>query len=88
MKREREEELRSNRGAPSIFFFDLSSMSGTGALLYIASIVAFFLLIFYVLINKLISKPVDFQKQKKSSRTDKKSSGKAASGTASKGKND
>ena len=62
MKREREEELKAGRGTPSIFFFDLASMSTTGGLLYIFGIIAFFIIIFYVLVQKLLSKPVDFQK--------------------------
>lgn len=65
MKREREEEIKSGRGAPSIFFMDLASMSKTGGLLYIAGILSFFAIVFYVLINKIMAKPVDFQKQKK-----------------------
>jgi len=60
MKREREEEMKQNRGAPAIFFFDLASMSGTMSLVYIGGIVGFFLIVFYVLINKLMAKPVDF----------------------------
>jgi|LauGreDrversion4_2_1035121.scaffolds.fasta_scaffold711972_1 hypothetical protein len=63
MKREREEEMRSGRGgATSIAFFDLSQMSGFAAAVYIGGIVAFFLIIFYVLINKVFNKPVDFNK--------------------------
>jgi hypothetical protein len=68
MKREREEELKSNRGAPSIFFMDLSSMTVATSLLYIGGIIAFFLVIFYVLIKKLTDKPVDFNKQKRTER--------------------
>jgi hypothetical protein len=62
MKREREDEMKQNRGAPNIFFMDLSSLSKTGVLLYIGGIVGLFIGIFYVLINKVIAKPVDFQK--------------------------
>ena len=55
MKREKEEEMRSGRGqAPSIFFIDLSKLSGLGALLYVVGILGFFGLIFYVLINKIL----------------------------------
>jgi hypothetical protein len=36
-----------------------------GSLAYIAAIVAFFLLVFWVLVNKLLNKPVDFNKQKR-----------------------
>jgi hypothetical protein len=60
MKREREEEMKAGRGTPSIFFFDLASMSKSGGLLYIVGILGFFLIIFYVLITKLLAKPVDF----------------------------
>lgn len=60
MKREREESMRNTRGAPSLFFFELSNLSTTVGLLYMLAIVAFFGIIFYVLINKIINKPVDF----------------------------
>lgn len=62
MKRDKEEEMKQSKGAPSIFFFELSDMSKTGSLLYVGGIIAFFLIIFYVLINKLLAKPVDFLK--------------------------
>jgi hypothetical protein len=69
MKREKEEEMRSNRGGgPQIAFMDLSNMSGFTALLYVASIIGLFGIVFYVLINKIIAKPVDFTKQKKLER--------------------
>ena len=69
MKREREEEMRSGRGqAPSIFFMDLGSLTGFGAVIYVAGILGFFAVIFYVLINKIIAKPVDFNKHKKLER--------------------
>mmetsp|Transcript_44677 Transcript_44677/g.43288 ORF Transcript_44677/g.43288 Transcript_44677/m.43288 type:complete len:87 (+) Transcript_44677:436-696(+) len=68
MKREREEELRASRGSASIAFFDLAHMSTTGKLMYLVGILGFFVLIFYVLINKLLVKPVDFNKQKRSER--------------------
>ena len=74
MKREKEEEMRSNRGAPSIFFMDLSQLSGPASLLYVFSIIAFFALIFYVLIQKLLAKPVDFSKQKRAERATKRGS--------------
>jgi hypothetical protein len=79
MKREREEELRTSRGAPSIFFFELTSMSTTVGLIYMLAIIAFFGLIFYLLITKLLNKPVDFTQQKKQERLSKKSSGKSGS---------
>jgi hypothetical protein len=60
MKREREEEMRNTRGAPSIFFVELTNMSNTVGILYMFGIIAFFGVIFYVLINKIINKPVDF----------------------------
>lgn len=60
MKREREEEMRSSRGAPSIFFVELSNISNTAGILYMFGIIGFFGIIFYVLINKIINKPVDF----------------------------
>jgi hypothetical protein len=62
MKREKEEEMRSGRGAPSIFFFELSQMSTTIGLLYILGIIGFFAIIFWVLVNKIMTKPVDFTK--------------------------
>ena len=66
MKREREEEMRQGRGgAPSIFFFELSNMTTTMGLVYIMGILGFFGIIFWVLINKIMKKPVDFTKQKK-----------------------
>jgi hypothetical protein len=68
MKREHEDEMRAGRGAPSIAFFDLAAMGTTGSLIYIGGIVAFFIIIFYVLSQKLFTKPVDFQKQKKTER--------------------
>ena len=69
MKREREDEMKSGRGAPSLFFFELSSMTGKMGAIYMLAIIAFFGFIFYVLINKLLSKPVDFAKQKKLERS-------------------
>lgn len=75
MKREREEEMRSGRsGTPSIFFVDLASLSGATAALYILVILAFFGLIFWVLVRKIMDKPVDFVKQKKLERQSKKTS--------------
>ena len=63
MKREREEEMRAGRGgATQIAFFDLSNMSGFAAAVCIGGIIAFFLIIFYVLVNKVFNKPVDFNK--------------------------
>ena len=60
MKREREEEMKNTRGAPSIFFVELSNISSTVGILYMFGIIGFFGIIFYVLINKIINKPVDF----------------------------
>ena len=74
MKREREEEMRNTRGAPSIFFMELSNMSTSIGLLYMLGIIGFFGLIFYVLINKILNKPVDFSTQKKIERQSKKRS--------------
>jgi len=72
MKREKEEEMRSNRGGgPQIAFLDLSSLSGFTALLYVGGILGFFGIIFYVLINKIMDKPVDFAKQRKIERQQK-----------------
>lgn len=69
MKREKEEEMRSNRGGgPQIAFLDLSTLSGFTAMLYVAGLIGFFGIIFYVLINKILDKPVDFSKQKKLER--------------------
>jgi hypothetical protein len=85
MKREREEEMKSGRGgAPSIFFFELSSMSTTMGLLYCLGIIGFFAVILWVLINKITAKPVDFTKQKKQERLSKKSSKTNQSGGGSK----
>ena len=76
MKREKEEEMRSNRGsAPQIAFFDLSSLTGFTALVYVGSIISFFGFIFWVLINKIMDKPVDFNKQKRLERQTKATSG-------------
>ncbi len=75
MKREREEEMKNTRGgAPSLFFFELTNMSTSAGLLYMVGIIAFFGIIFYVLINKLMNKPVDFNTQKKQERQSKRSS--------------
>ncbi|CDW86402.1 UNKNOWN [Stylonychia lemnae] len=74
MKREREEEMRNTRGAPSIFFLELSNMSTSIGLLYMLAIIGFFGLIFYVLINQILNKPVDFTSQKKQERQHKKRS--------------
>lgn len=65
MKREREEEMRNTRGAPSLFFVELTNLSTTAGLLYMLGIIAFFGIIFYVLISKIMSKPVDFTKKKR-----------------------
>jgi len=62
MKREREEEMKTGRGAPSIFFFELSNMSTSTGLLYMVGILSVFGIVIYVLINKIIAKPVDFTK--------------------------
>eukprot|EP00347_Sterkiella_histriomuscorum_P022242 403331173 len=76
MKREREEEMKNTRGAPSIFFVELSNISSTVGILYMFGIIGFFGIIFYVLINKIINKPVDFNQSKKQERSSKRSSGK------------
>lgn len=65
MKREKEEEMKDKRGAPSIAFFDLSNMTGAMGFLYIIGIIAFFALIFFVLSRKVFEKPVDFTRQKR-----------------------
>jgi hypothetical protein len=74
MKREREEEMRNTRGAPSIFFLELSNMSTSVGLLYMFAIIGFFGIIFYVLINKIVNKPIDFNQQKKQEKSKKKAS--------------
>lgn len=74
MKREKEEELKSQRGSVSFFFYDLGHMSAATKLLYLAGIIGFFVLIFYILMNKLVNKPVDFTKQKRQEKLQKKSS--------------
>lgn len=65
MKREREEEMKSTRGAPSIFFVELDNISSTAGLLYMVGIIVFFGIIFYVLIGRILNKPVDVLQQKK-----------------------
>jgi hypothetical protein len=65
MKREREEEMKTQRGSMQFFFYDISNMSASTTLLYVAGIVGFFAVIFYTLITKLFNKPVDFAKQKR-----------------------
>lgn len=72
MKREREEEVRGRGNAPQIAFIDLSTLSGPMCALYVLGIVGFFAVIFYVLINKIMAKPVDFQKLKKQERATKR----------------
>ncbi len=76
MKREREDEMRNTRGAPFLFFFELTNMSTTAGLLYMLGIIGFFGIIFYVLINRLLNKPVDFTQQRKQERLAKRGSGK------------
>ena len=76
MKRLSEEELRQGRGqAPQIFFFDLNNLQGFTGIMFILAVVGAFGVVFYVLINKVIEKPVDFTKQKKYEREQKKASG-------------
>jgi hypothetical protein len=75
MKREREEEMKTQRGGVSFFFFDLSNMTKATAGLYVLGIA----IIFYVMFAKLFSKPVDFTKQKKQERLAKKSNSKTSS---------
>lgn len=43
--------------------------------MYILGIIGFFAVIFYVLINKIMAKPVDFQKARKQERATKRVSG-------------
>ena len=75
MKREREEEMRSGRGtAPQIFFFDLNNLQGFTGILFILGVIGAFSIVFYVLFNKVIEKPVDFAKQRKLDREQKKAS--------------
>lgn len=75
MKREREEEMRSGRGtAPQIFFFDLNNLQGFTGILFILVVVAAFAVVFYALIQKVVEKPVDFNKQRKIEREQKKAS--------------
>ena len=68
MKIEREEEMRTQRGNVNIGFYDISNMSGTSSLMYVGGLVVFFGIIFYILINKLLNKPVDFSKKKRIER--------------------
>ncbi len=74
MKREREEEMKNTRGAPSLFFFEFTNMSTSAGLLYMVGIIAFFGVIFYVLIQKIMNKPVDFNQKKKVERQQKRGS--------------
>ena len=74
LKREREDEMRGRGNAPSIFFMDLQNLTGVTALFYIVGIIGFFGIVFYFLVNKIIAKPVDFTKQKRTERVQKKSS--------------
>lgn len=74
MKREREEEMRTQKGSVNIGFFDLNNMSTQASLLYVGGLVCFFGIIFYILVNKLLNKPVDFSKKKRVEREQKKSS--------------
>lgn len=74
MKREKEDEMKNQRGGVSILFTDLGNMSTATSLLYVGAIVVFFVLIFYILLNKLVNKPVDFTKQKRNEKLQKKSS--------------
>jgi hypothetical protein len=60
MKREKEDEMKSGRGAPQIAFMELDSLRGATGLIYVTGIVGFFGVILYVLVNKVIAKPVDF----------------------------
>ena len=57
-------------------FIDLQSLSGFTAAVYILVIIGFFAIIFYVLINKIMAKPVDFNKQKRADKQQKKVSSK------------
>jgi hypothetical protein len=72
MKREKEDEMKLDRGAPQIAFMELSTLRGFSGLLYVVGIVGFFGVILYVLVNKVIAKPVDFSQQKKQARDAKK----------------
>ena len=65
MKRENEEEARAQRGTVNLGFYDLSNMSSSASLLYVGGLMAFFGIIFYILINKLLNKPVDFSKKRR-----------------------
>lgn len=58
----------------SFFFYDLTHMSAATKILYIAGIAGFFGIMFYILAGKLINKPVDFAKQKRLEKMQKKSS--------------
>jgi len=74
MKREREDEMRGRGNAPSIFFMDLQNLTGFTALLYVAGIIGFFAIVFYALINKILAKPVDFNRERREKISQKKSS--------------
>jgi hypothetical protein len=43
-------------------------MTRLGSLFYIGAIIAFFVIIFYVLSTKLMNKPVDFNRKKREER--------------------
>ena len=59
---ENEYEMRSRRGSMSLGFYDISNMSTQASIFYLLGIMAFFGIVFYILVGKLFNKPVDFAK--------------------------
>ncbi len=72
MKREQEEDIKSQRGSAQLFGFDLQDMSSQASLLYVGALFAFFGIVFYYLLNKLFTKPVSMTKQKRLNREAKR----------------
>ena len=55
--------MRSGRGqVMQIMFFDLKNLQGFTGILFILGVVAAFAVVFYVLLNRVIEKPIDFAK--------------------------
>jgi len=65
MKREKDEEMSSDRKSTKIGGIDLKHISGFNGVIYTVCILGFFIVIIYTLINKVFNKPVDFTKLKR-----------------------
>ena len=77
MQEDAEREMQADRQKTSIAFYDLNEMSSLASLGYVAGIIGVFSIILYVLIQKVVSPPVDFTKQKRMERMAKRESGSA-----------